>query len=290
MFNARMPSTAAATISSSPGACLGRRVEEIAEQRESHLRIAIGEILHFDVLERVRHGVDATEQQRNDDGRSIALGDCALRSRAAGGARRNDERHDLMHDRDRRIEPPARAPATMRERANQTRGRLLGRERKGSGAISAASATRDRDRDARRNRTQPGCAQTPARAPASRACGAQPDATLECAPSVADRDSSRRATRAIVSRRRRRGARGVDRRRGDRRLVACRCLSRCARRRGGIDRASRESCVAYVPAGSSRSMASVALAVSTNAVQSMLATERRLAMEFAITSCVSASS
>ena len=48
--------------------------------------------------------------------------------------------------------------------------------------------------------------------------------------------------------------------------------------------------VAYVPDGSSRNAASVELVASTNAVQSMLATERRLAIEFAMTSCVSASS
>ena len=47
---------------------------------------------------------------------------------------------------------------------------------------------------------------------------------------------------------------------------------------------------AYVSAGSSRSIASAALAVSTNSVQSMPVTRRRLAMEFAITSCVSANS
>jgi hypothetical protein len=56
------------------GRGLRLRVEEIAEQREPHLRIAIREVLHLDVFERMSDSSDATEQQRHDDGRSIGLG------------------------------------------------------------------------------------------------------------------------------------------------------------------------------------------------------------------------
>ena len=55
------------------GLRLGRRVGEVAEDREMEVGLTIGEILHLEVLERFVHRLDAAEQ-RGDDHRGPELG------------------------------------------------------------------------------------------------------------------------------------------------------------------------------------------------------------------------
>ena len=161
---------------------LGRRVEEIAEQRESDLRIAIGEILHFDVVQRQRDGIDAAEEQRNDDGCAIAARARRARSRVAAGARR--ERRDSRSDaRSRLRRPPpeatrAEAPrrASRATRCSAARNAAARSTRRASAARPMASAPEVERRGMREN----------AFARARHAFGAQSARALECCAAVAD--------------------------------------------------------------------------------------------------------
>ncbi len=77
-FSARIPSTAAATIASSPGDV---SVGESRKSLSNANRICGSRLARYCTsrwLERARDGVDAAEEQRHDDGRSIALRDRVL--------------------------------------------------------------------------------------------------------------------------------------------------------------------------------------------------------------------
>ena len=59
---------------------LAGRVGEVAQHREMEVRLAVGQELHLEILERLVHGVHAPEQRRDDD-RGAELGR-ARRARA----------------------------------------------------------------------------------------------------------------------------------------------------------------------------------------------------------------
>ena len=185
--------------------------------------------------------------------------------------RGNDEIHDLMHDRDRGVGRREEREQQRRDRATRRRDRSGGAKR--SGVINAASVEREHRSRARRSRTERDARELP-RAPASSASGRNPHARSNACGHLRSDDIPRvaRASRRPFGRRR-----TARRERPRRRPPARRgsCPWRSAPPRAGIDHASPESCAAYVPAGSSRSLASAALAVSTNAVQSMLVTRRK---------------
>jgi hypothetical protein len=81
-----------------------RRVREVAEQREMQPRIAIGEKLHFEMVERFAHGLHGSEQCRDDDRgarrrRDAGLLEIELRE----DPRRQKQRDELMDDVDREV-------------------------------------------------------------------------------------------------------------------------------------------------------------------------------------------
>ena len=92
-LSARTPSTAAARIAASSVPRLGRRVGEVAEDGEVEVRLAVGEVLHLEVLERLVHRLHAAEQRRDHDrgaelGRDAVLAEVELGQRCAAAGTR----------------------------------------------------------------------------------------------------------------------------------------------------------------------------------------------------------
>jgi hypothetical protein len=109
------------------GARLDRGVREVAQHREVQVRLAVGEELHLEVVERLAHGIHVREERGDHDGGSIFGGDTALNLQVELGkdARRQVGRDELVHDRygdveggqdaDRRQDQPSRPGTLPRE-------------------------------------------------------------------------------------------------------------------------------------------------------------------------------
>ncbi len=80
---------------------LGCSIGEVAQDRELQIGIAIGEILHLEMLERFLYTVHASQESRNDDRRHVLFGNAVVSQLELGHETRwHQQRYQLVDDAD----------------------------------------------------------------------------------------------------------------------------------------------------------------------------------------------